>query len=641
MPERVDYGVRNRRRRTHRCRLSDALRAEGMVRRGRGGLVGLPVRGLERRGHVVVYEAAARDVALVVVADLLVQRGADPLREAAVDLALDDHRIDDVAAVVDRDEAPDFHVARAAVDVHHADVTAEGESQVGRIVIVRRLQPRLHALRMVGVRRERALLDGLRHLGRALDEEFPGLPVEILLAHFEKVRRDFLCLVADLARGERAGRARGRRRAARVGAEAVRRGVRVALLHLHVRGGNAQFFGDDLGVGRLVPLPLALGAEARDRLAGRVHAYLGRVEHLDAEDVEVPRRTGADDLGEARNANAHQLAFLALFGLLAAQCIVADDVHRFLQRHAVIAAVVLPAEHRLVGELLGLDEVLHAEFRRIHVELLRERVGGALDRVHGFRDAERAPVRNAPRRLVRVGGIDFAERVLQVVGAGADRKQARREFGGIRRGVGVAVVGYGFDHERGHRAVFLRAELDFHVVIAREGIRLQVLHAVLDPLHGLADNDRGRDRDHVARVDGHFAAEAAADVGGHDADSLLRQPDVARNQREHRAHGVRRLRGHVYGELALRGVEVGDAAAGLHRGDVDAREIDVFARNNVGCGERAFGIRLVARLPVEGEVVFLVLLVLAQYRRAGRKRLVRIDHHRQGLVFDLDRVDAV
>src|SRR2546422_1326745 len=59
MPERVDYGVRNRRRRTHRCRLSHTLRAEGMVRRGRGGLVGLPMRGLERRGHVVVHEAAA------------------------------------------------------------------------------------------------------------------------------------------------------------------------------------------------------------------------------------------------------------------------------------------------------------------------------------------------------------------------------------------------------------------------------------------------------------------------------------------------------------------------------------------------------------------------------------------------------
>jgi len=68
---------------------------------------------------------------------------------------------------------------------------------------------------------------------------------------------------------------------------------------------NAQLLGHDLRVRRLVALALALGAEARDRLAGRVNADLGRVEHLDAEDVEVLRGTGTDDLGEAADADAH------------------------------------------------------------------------------------------------------------------------------------------------------------------------------------------------------------------------------------------------------------------------------------------------------------------------------------------------
>src|SRR6266851_2431204 len=84
--------------RADRRRLAHALRAERMVRRGRDGLVGLPMRGLERRRHVVVHEAAAGDVALFVVADLFVERRSDPLREAAVYLAVDDHRVDDVAA---------------------------------------------------------------------------------------------------------------------------------------------------------------------------------------------------------------------------------------------------------------------------------------------------------------------------------------------------------------------------------------------------------------------------------------------------------------------------------------------------------------------------------------------------------------
>ena len=82
---------------------------------------------------------------------------------------------------------------------------------------------------------------------------------------------------------------------------------------------DAQLLGDDLGVRRLVALALRLGAEAGDRLAGRMDADLARVEHLDAEDVEVVRRAGADDLGEARDADAHQLAARALLGLLLAQ----------------------------------------------------------------------------------------------------------------------------------------------------------------------------------------------------------------------------------------------------------------------------------------------------------------------------------
>ena len=79
-------------------------------------------------------------------------------------------------------------------------------------------------------------------------------------------------------------------------------------------------------------LPLRFGAEARHRLAGRVDANFGGVEHLDAEDVEIGGRTRADDFGEAGNADAHQFAARALFRLLLAQIGVANRVHRFLQR---------------------------------------------------------------------------------------------------------------------------------------------------------------------------------------------------------------------------------------------------------------------------------------------------------------------
>ena len=275
-----------------------------------------------------------------------------------------DHRVDDVAAVVDRDEAPDLHLAGAAIDVDDADVAAEREGQVRRIVVVRRLQARFHPLRVVGVGGEGDLLDGLRLLRRALDHELADLPLQIFLGDLQQVRGDLARLVADLARRHRRRRARRRRRPAGVGAQAIGRRVGVALLDLDLRRRDAQLLGDDLRVGRLVPLPLRLGAEARDRLAGGVDADLRRVEHLDAQDVEVLRRPGADDLDEAADADAHQLAARALLRLLLAQIGVADHVHRLLQRARVVAAVVLPAQRRLVRELVGADEVLHAQLGR-------------------------------------------------------------------------------------------------------------------------------------------------------------------------------------------------------------------------------------------------------------------------------------
>src|SRR5262249_19025202 len=395
MGEGVDDGVGDGWRRPDGGRLADALGTERMVRRWRDGLGGLPARGLHRRRHQVVHETAALHVAVLVVADLLEQRRREAHGEAAVDLPVDDHRVDDVPAVVDGDEATDLHHARATIDVHHADVAAERERQVGRVVVRDRLEPRLHPRRVVGVGRERDLGDRLRSRRRALHRELARLPFQVVLGDLEQVRRDLPRLVPDLARGDGPGGAGGRGRAAGVRSQPVRRGVRVALLDLHVRGRDAKLLRDDLRGGGLVALTLRLGAEAGDRLAGGVHADLRRIEHLDAEDVELLRRPGTDDLGEARNADAHQFAPGALLRLLLAQAGVVDQLNRLPERRRVVAAVVLPAERRAVRELLLWDEVLHAQVDRIHLQLLRQAVGDALDGVDRLGDAEGAAIGDA------------------------------------------------------------------------------------------------------------------------------------------------------------------------------------------------------------------------------------------------------
>ena len=153
---------------------------------------------------------------------------------------------------------------------------------------------------MVGVSRECQVGHALRALRSAPHLEPIILPLQVVDAALQQMRGQVGSLVTDFARRNRGRRARRRRAATGVGAQAVRRGVRIAVLHLDVFHRQTELLGHDLRKRRLVPLTLGLDADADDRRAGRVDANLGTVEHLDAQDVKGVRRPGADDLGECR-----------------------------------------------------------------------------------------------------------------------------------------------------------------------------------------------------------------------------------------------------------------------------------------------------------------------------------------------------
>jgi hypothetical protein len=133
------------------------------------------------------------------------------------------------------------------------------------------------------------------------------------------------------------------------------------------------------------------------------------------------------------------------------------------------------------------------------------------------------------------------------------------------------------------------------VVVAGEGIGLEVLRAVLDPLDRPPEGERGDDRDDVARVDRDLAAEAPADVMGLDSD--LRFGD-ARDEADDGAVDVRSLAGDVEVEMLADRVPVGDAAAGLDRGDVDPGDVDIDGDDPVRCRQRRVSGLAIARLPV-------------------------------------------
>ena len=89
---------------------------------------------LDRRRHQVLRHRRRDQVAALVVDRLLVQRLGDALRDAAVHLALHDHRVDHGAAVVDRHVLHDVGRAGLGVDLDHADVGAGRPREVRRVV---------------------------------------------------------------------------------------------------------------------------------------------------------------------------------------------------------------------------------------------------------------------------------------------------------------------------------------------------------------------------------------------------------------------------------------------------------------------------------------------------------------------------
>ena len=84
-------------------------------------------------------------------------------------------------------------------------------------------------------------------------------------------------------------------------------------------------------------LALGLGAGAQERLAGHVHAQLGGVEHLDAEDVVLAAVAGAERLGHRRDADAEQAALLLRLLLLPQEVLVADRLEPDVEALAVLA----------------------------------------------------------------------------------------------------------------------------------------------------------------------------------------------------------------------------------------------------------------------------------------------------------------
>ena len=275
--------------------LAHALRAERRERRRALDRAGRERRHVERVRDVVVVEVGRQQVPVLVVLEGLVDRGADRLRGRAHHLALDDLRVDPLAAVVDGGVVDDLVRARLRVDLDDGDMDLRRvrEREVAELLLdVRHLERRpvdvaaverdVEILRQPGVVRvddRAARHEREERVGALLDPDAAVRELERLRRHAaEDGARELL----DLGR-EHLGRAlhraeAGDRELARV--RAGEAGVRVPVAvvagaHVHVVERAVEDVGDDLRRGRLVALPLRRRAERDDDLA---------------EDVELDRR---------------------------------------------------------------------------------------------------------------------------------------------------------------------------------------------------------------------------------------------------------------------------------------------------------------------------------------------------------------
>src|SRR5205807_10043141 len=98
---------------------ADALDAQRVQRRRRNGVAQQQVayeRQVRGAGHGVIAERAGLQLPIWRVNDLFQERLAQSLAKPADDLPLDQHRVEQFAAIVDADQTPQLNAASIGVD---------------------------------------------------------------------------------------------------------------------------------------------------------------------------------------------------------------------------------------------------------------------------------------------------------------------------------------------------------------------------------------------------------------------------------------------------------------------------------------------------------------------------------------------
>ncbi len=519
-------------------------------------------RDFPQRGRQIIGQRGGEDIPGFVVDDLFQQRIADALRDAAVDLAVDDHRIDQPAGVLRDQESFDFDPA--GFDIDFDDRRMAGVRERARRIVYRGFHD---AGLDLAVEPVRLVVGGARQTG---DRQLPvgagdlgasTLQHDVVGRRFQEMARELDQFHPHLA-GSYERRAAGQhQRAARERAEAVGRTIGVAVHDGDLRRLDPELVGYDLGERGAKSLPVRARADARLDEARRVHRQLdllpaGRDLHPARGER---RRAVAGALREGRKAESQKLPLCPRLALAHTE---RGDVERGsgdLHRLPVARLVEGETRHRRVGK--AIDQVAATDLDGIEIERGRGAVHQPLQRQRDRR-TRHAPIR---RHRARVG-----EHAARHAGIGANVVGPRQLGQGHQRldrtgrgkaGIGPDVGG-NIGRKRDELADVIEGALDSDFLVAAVERRDQIFAPVLPPRHRAFQPAREPHQKNKLGRQRHLLPKPAADVRRDDAQLRFRHADQIGDRGAHQMRGLGRA-----GEENAAGSRIvgGMAAARLER----------------------------------------------------------------------------
>ncbi len=337
-------------------------------------------RNFARGRRQIVRERRGQDIAGLVVDDFFQERVSDALGDTAVDLPVDDQRIDQPSGVFGHQKLFDDDAPGLDIHLDHGDVAGIGKGSrriIGRTLDDARRDLALEAMNlMIGGARQRLERD--RTIGAGNPRDI-GFEHDVVGRRLEQETCHLHELGPHLVRCQQRSATGDDQRPAGEGAPAVRRAIGIAVHDLDAVRRGAELVGDDLRQRGAQALAVRGSSDPRLDEAGRVHRHLdgfpaGR--HFHAAGGEG-RRAVSGALRKSREAETEITLLGARLGLAATECRDVDGFHRRVHGFDIGRLVEHQSHRGRVGK--GLDQVTAADLDRIEAESSRRLVHQPLD----------------------------------------------------------------------------------------------------------------------------------------------------------------------------------------------------------------------------------------------------------------------